>query len=265
MLFSIVIETSKVTSESECQMKCFIVLPCFNEEGNIKPLIHSLNNVLAPQISYKIIAVNDGSHDRTSEVLKDLSNEYPIKIVEHPTNLGLGAALRTGLRNAAEEVFDNDVVITMDSDNTHDPKHILSMLVAARKADIVIGSRYVEGGLQLNVPPHRVILSKVINTLVGKLFNLPVRDTTSGFRCFRAVLLRQLCNALKGDIICSKGFECSLELLYKSVHSGGFTAEVPIVLDYGKKGGKSKMRLLSTVISYLILLFKFKRLAYTNH
>lgn len=246
-------------------MKCFIILPCFNEEENIKPLIYSLNAALTPQVSYKIIAVNDGSRDRTGEVLKDLSCEYPIKIVEHPTNLGLGAALRTGLRNAAAEVFDDDVVITMDSDNTHDPKHIRGMLAAARKADIVIGSRYVEGGVQLNVPSHRVVLSKGINALVGKLFKLHVKDTTSGFRCFRAVLLRRLCNALGGDVICSKGFESSLELLCKAVHSGGFAAEVPIVLDYGKKGGKSKMRLLSTIISYLMLLFKFRRLACTNH
>lgn len=246
-------------------MKCFIVLPCFNEEKNIKPLIYSLNNVLTPQFSYKIIAVNDGSRDRTSEVLKDLSSEYPIKIVEHPTNLGLGAALRTGLRNAAEEVFDDDVIITMDSDNTHDPKHILSMLTAARKADIVIGSRYVEGGAQLNVPPHRVILSRIINALVGKLFRLPAKDITSGFRCFKAVLLKRLFRTFESNIISSKGFESSLELLCKAVHSGGFTTEVPILLDYGKKGGKSKMRLLSTIVSYLMLLFKSKRLAYANH
>lgn len=245
-------------------MKCFIVLPCFNEEKNVKPLIYSIDHVLRDKIPYKIIAVNDGSRDGTNEVLRSLCADYPVRIVEHHNNRGLGAALRSGLLAANEEVLDDDVVVTMDSDNTHDPKHILGMLVAARKADIVIGSRYVKGGNQLNVPPHRVILSKVINVLVGRLFRLPAKDTTSGFRCFRAVLLKRLFNLFENKIISSKGFESSLELLCKAVRSGGFAAEVPILLDYGKKGGKSKMRLFSTTVSYLMLLIRFKNLAHSN-
>jgi dolichol-phosphate mannosyltransferase len=220
--------------------------------------------VLKDKIPYKIIAVNDGSHDRTGEVLKDLSTDYPVRIVDHYANMGLGAALRSGLLAATEEVVDDDVVITMDSDNTHDPKHILGMLTAARKADIVVGSRYVTGGVQLNVPPHRVVLSRIINTLVGKLFKLPVKDATSGFRCFRAALLKRFCTTLGDNIISSKGFESSLELLFNAVRSGGFATEVPIFLDYGQKDGKSKMRLFTTVVNYLMLLFKFKRLAYAN-
>jgi dolichol-phosphate mannosyltransferase len=208
--------------------------------------------------------VNDGSRDRTCEVLKDLSADYPVKIVEHCTNMGLGAALKSGLLAANEEVCDDDVVITMDSDNTHDPKHILCMLTASRKADIVVGSRYIAGGVQLNVPSHRVILSKVINVLVGKLFKLPVKDTTSGFRCFKATLLKRLCTRLRDNIIDSKGFESSLELLFKAVHSGGFVTEVPILLDYGQKGGKSKMRLFTTIINYLRLLSKFRLLTHKN-
>jgi dolichol-phosphate mannosyltransferase len=117
----------------------------------------------------------------------------------------------------------------------------------------------VKGGVQLNVPLHRVILSKMINFLVGKLFHLPVKDVTSGFRCFRADLLKRLCDTFRSNIIESTGFESSLELLFKAVHSGGLVTEVPILLDYGRKSGNSKMRLFSTVVNYLDLLFKFKR------
>ncbi len=241
-------------------MKCLIVLPCFNEEKSIKPVVFSLDNVLRPQIPYKIIAVNDGSRDRTAEFLKDLSSDFPLKIVEHFTNKGLGAALKTGLLAANEEAFDDDFVVTMDSDNTHDPKHVLDMLIAARSANIVVGSRYVKGGKQLNVPPHRVILSKFINILVGKVFLLPVRDATSGFRCFRADLLKHLCANFKGSIIESEGFVASVELLLKAVRSGGVVAEVPILLDYGKKGSSSKMRLFSTIVKYLVLLSRHRRL-----
>lgn len=242
-------------------MTCFIVLPCFNEENNVKPLIHSIDQVLKPRIPYKVIAVNDGSHDRTGEALKDLSSDYPVRVLEHQINMGLGAALGSGLNAAAEESLSGDFIVVMDSDNTHNPQHILGMLVAARKADVVVGSRYVTGGIQLNVPPHRVVLSKIINFSVRRLFGLPVRDATSGFRCFRAMLLKHLRSASKDRIVDSKGFESSLELLFKAVRLGGFVTEVPIFLDYGKKNGKSKMHLLNTIVRYLFLLFRFKRVA----
>jgi len=241
-------------------MRCFIILPCFNEEKSIKPLVYSIDEVLRPHISYKIIAVNDGSYDRTSEVLKDLSVDYTVEVLEHPTNLGLGAALRTGLLAAVGEAFDDDFVVTMDSDNTHNPKHVLEMLVVAGYVDVVVGSRYVKGGMQLNVPLHRVILSKMINLLVRKIFQLSLKDATSGFRCFRAGLLKRLYKTFRNSIIESDGFVASLELLLKAVHSGGIVAEVPILLDYGRKGGASKMRLFSTIVNYVVLLFKFKRL-----
>ena len=237
-------------------MRCFIVLPCFNEEKNIKQLVHSIDHVLKPLLPYKIIVVNDGSYDRTGEILKDLSSEYPIEILEHPFNLGLGTALKTGLTAAAEETFDDDFVVTMDSDNTHNPKHVLDMLTVAEKADVVVGSRYVKGGTQLNVSFHRVFLSKTVNFLVRIVFRLPLKDATSGFRCFRAGLLKRLYREFGDKFIEAKGFESSLELLLKAVNSGGVVVEVPIVLDYGRKGGASKMRLFSTVVRYLVLLFK---------
>jgi dolichol-phosphate mannosyltransferase len=241
-------------------MKCLIVLPCFNEEENVKSLVCSIDQVLKPHVAYEIIAVNDGSLDRTGEVLKILSADYPIRICEHASNMGLGSALRTGLLAAADESSSDDFVVIMDSDNTHNPKHVLDMLLAAKDADIVVGSRYVRGGMQMNVPIHRVVLSKGINILVGRLFLLGVRDATSGFRCFRAKLVKQLRDTFKSSIIESRGFVASLELLLKAVRIGGAVKEIPILLDYGKKGGASKMRLVSTVYAYLILILKYRRL-----
>jgi dolichol-phosphate mannosyltransferase len=239
-------------------MKCFIILPCFNEEKNLKPLIHSIDNVLSPYLPYQIIAVNDGSIDGTKEILKDLSAEFPVKILEHPKNYGLAAALRTGLIAAVEEAFDDDFVVTMDSDNTHNPKHVLDMLIAAENADVVVGSRYIKGGAQLNVPLHRMILSRGVNFLIKKLFRLCLKDATSGFRCFRVGLLRRLHKTFGNNIIESRGFTVSLELLLKTVAFGGAVTEVPILLDYGRKNGASKMHLFSTVLGYLTLLFRFK-------
>jgi dolichol-phosphate mannosyltransferase len=148
----------------------------------------------------------------------------------------------------------------MDSDNTHDPKHVLEMLAAAGDASVVVGSRYVPGGRQLNVPAHRVLMSKAVNLLVRKLFHLPVKDATSGFRCFRGDLLKRLRDTFGDHIIESDGFAASLELLLKAVNSGGIVAEVPIFLDYGKKGGASKMHLFSTIFRYMILLLRHGRM-----
>lgn len=246
-------------------MKCFIVLPCFNEDQNIKTLIHSLDQILKPQIPYRIVAVNDGSKDRTGDVLKSLSAEYPIRILEHPINLGLGAALRTGLIAAAEETLADDFVVTMDSDNTHNPKHILDMLIAGKDVDVVVGSRYVKGGRQLNVPPHRMLLSWLINKMIKTAFRLPSKDNTSGLRCFRAQILKRLHHNFQTDLVESRGFVASFELLLKAVRTGGTVVEVPIVLDYGKKNGVSKMRLFSTVLAYLTFLVRSGRLNGLKH
>lgn len=242
--------------------RCFIVLPCFNEEENIRPLIYLIDEILKPHISYKIIAINDGSRDRTGDVLKDLSVDYPVRVVKHEINMGLGAALRTGLLAAVSEAFDDDLVVIMDSDNTHDPKHVLDMLTVMRDADVdvVVGSRYIDGGRQLNVSLHRVFLSRFVNILIGKIFGVPVKDATSGFRCFRAELIKRLYAIFRNNIIESRGFEASFELLLKITRLGGSVVEVPILLDYGRKGGNSKMRLFPTVFRYLALIFRCKRL-----
>lgn len=241
-------------------MKCLVILPCYDEGENIKPLIPQIDEILHDAIPYEIIAVNDGSRDNTSELLKELSNEYPIIIREHGTNKGLSEALSTGLETALRNSSDEDLIITMDSDNTHDPKYILDMLASAKDgADIVIGSRYVPSGKQLNVPAYRVFLSKSINLLVGKVSGIPARDLTSGYRCFRAITLRKAKTSFGSRFIESKGFEVSLELLAKTFMHSSRLKEIPMTLDYKKKKGKSKMKLMPTIERYINLLMQLKK------
>jgi len=237
-------------------MTCFIVLPCYNEEENIEPLVKTIARVLAPCTTYQIIAVNDGSLDKTLEILQKLSRKYPLRLLEHETNRGLAAALQTGLSEAIKLSSKEDFIVTMDSDNTHNPKYIVDMIKAAKKADIVIGSRYVENGAQLNVPFYRVILSRAANFLVAKVIKLPAKDATSGYRCFRALTLQKLNLISNHNLIESRGFEASLEILAKAFWCNSTIKEVPITLDYGKKRSRSKMRLFQTIKGYLLLLFK---------
>jgi len=240
------------------EMKCFIVLPCYNEEGNVKPLISIIDSTLRQRLSYEIIAVNDGSNDDTGELLRKLSRKYPIHILEHIRNKGIATALQIGLSQAIKRSSDEDLIFTMDSDNTHDPRYVLDMAKAAKKADIVIGSRYVKNGKQLNVPLHRVILSKAVNFLARRMVKLPVRDATSGYRCFKAAALKKLSMVSKHGFIESKGFEVSLEVLARTFWCNSTIEEVPITLDYSKKKSKSNVRLFPTMKSYFILLGKMK-------
>jgi len=126
-------------------LKCLVILPCYNEEQNLKTLIPTIASTIKPKMPYKIIAVNDGSNDHTSQILSQLSKEYPIILIEHQKNKGLAETLKDGLKTAAELSSPEDLIITMDSDNTHNPRYMLDMAKNMGNADIIIGSRYIKG------------------------------------------------------------------------------------------------------------------------
>lgn len=247
-----------IRSNREDKMKCFIVLPCYNEENNVKPLVSAVDLALRQHILYQIIAVNDGSTDHTGEALRRLSQKYPLRLLEHRTNKGLAAALKTGLNEAIRCSSFDDLIVTMDSDNTHEPRQIRDLMSAAREADIVVGSRYVTNGKQFGVPLYRMMASKATNFIFRRILRLPINDVTSGYRCFKASVLKRLNEISKHDFIESDGFEVSLEILAKVFWCNATLKEVPITLDYYKKKGKSKMKMLPTVKRYLILLTKIK-------
>ena len=240
-------------------MKCFVILPCYNEEQNLKTLIPAINATIKPKMPYKIIAINDGSIDNTGQLLKALSEEYPIKIIEHTKNKGLAETLKDGLNAATKASEDEDLIITMDADNTHDPRYMLDMTKNTSQADIVIGSRYVKGGKQLNVPPHRILLSKAINKAIKLVTRIPIKDATSGYRCFKAKTIKTLRNRLNQKFIESKGFEISLELLLKLSWLNPRMLETPITLDYSRKNGHSKMKLFTTIKRYVALFFNMEK------
>jgi dolichol-phosphate mannosyltransferase len=234
-------------------------LPCYNEEQNLKTLIPTIASTIKPKMPYKIIAVNDGSNDHTSQILNELSKEYPIILIEHQKNKGLAETLKDGLKTAAELSSPEDLIITMDSDNTHNPRYMLDMAKNIGNADIIIGSRYIKGGKQLNVPPHRIILSKAINQSVKITTKIPIKDATSGYRCIKAKTIKKLHKHLGKKLIESKGFEASLELLLKLFWINPKILEIPITLDYSQKDGPSKMKLLPTIKQYTTLLLSAQK------
>lgn len=218
-----------------------IVIPAFNEEAIIADMIRSLHLRVGLAEAYEVIVVDDGSTDATPGILQELADADPrLRVVRHPQNLGLGAALLTGFQAAQGRI-----VVTMDADLTHTPE-MIPQLVEACTVDFVVASRYVVGGGMVEVPAWRVVLSRVANIGFQVLFLTRLRDITSGFKAYRTERLRELA-------ITSRGFEVQLEITVRLLKSGATFVELPYVLK-NREAGESKMRYLRLIPRYLHLL-----------
>ena len=231
-------------------MNITVVLPAYNEEQDLPPLLERIGSALAAaQCTYRILIVDDGSRDRTVELVLAAQRRLPITLVKHPRNMGLGAAIRTGLSEAAK---DDGVVITMDADNSQDPALIPTMVNRIEEGyDVVIASRFQQGGQEVGVAPHRVVLSHGAGHVMRLAVRYPgVRDYSCGYRAYTAGILRALQKAYGQDFVHENGFACMFELLVKLKKIGARASEVPLVLRYDLKTGPSKMRVGRTLARY---------------
>ncbi|UJP06418.1 MAG: glycosyltransferase family 2 protein [Nitrosomonas sp.] len=233
--------------------KITVMLPAYNEEKDLPTLLKRIQASLDKWADYHILVVDDGSRDHTAQIVRDAAAQMPVKLIQHPRNMGLGAAMRTGLKAAAQE---SDVVITLDADNSQDPELIKNMVERLGNGfDVVIASRFQPGAQEIGVPPLRIFLSHFSSTVIRTLIRYPgVRDYTCGFRAYRSATLRNLINVFGDDFIRENGFSCMFELLLnlRSLHARA--SEIPLVLRYDLKEGASKMRILSTMWRYVITL-----------
>src|SRR5579885_612400 len=179
-------ETLAKRNRSQCY---WIVLPAYNEERCLPRLLDRIAEAMsAAHLSYKVMVVNDGSKDSTGQIAVEYSREIPLIIETHSVNMGLGATLRDGVLKAIALAHPDDIVVTMDADNSHNPELIPRMGRLIREGnDVVIASRYQPGSKTIGVPGYRRMLS-IVGSLIFRLF-LPVegvRDYTCGFRAYRA-------------------------------------------------------------------------------
>lgn len=234
----------------------FIILPCYNEEENIENLIKSIEKTCS-SLPYQIIAVDDGSKDKTGEILNKLKEKLPIIIVKHSKNKGLQAALKSGLTEAIQKAQPWDFIVTMDSDLTHDPKYIPKMISEMGDTfDVVIASRFVPSAKQKGIPAHRRMLSKAISHIGKLLFKLPIKDVTSGYRCYKVDVIAKIMEKYGQSFIEAEGFEVSFELLVKAQRIGAKITEIPFYLDYSRKRGRSKLKVRKTIHNYIRLIRK---------
>ncbi len=239
--------------------RVILALPAFNEAENLPGLVASAEEVFrANRLEYAILVVDDGSTDNTAMVLQAMAAGGRLAFVRHTANRGLGAAILTATREALEIAGPDDVIVNMDADNTHDPSYIPGMLAQLRAGyDVVIASRYRDGSREVGVPLFRRILSRGARIVFQVALRLPeVRDYTCGYRAYRSAVLRAALDKYGDGLITRQGFACTDELLVKISTVTRRITEIPFVLRYDKKRGRSKLPLFRTIIETLKMLLR---------
>jgi dolichol-phosphate mannosyltransferase len=242
-----------------CLKMLYIVLPAYNEEQTLPALLESIKgNMEKSALSYCVLVVNDGSFDGTVAVVKAAMESMPIKLIEHPENRGLAQTMNTGFRAAAKEAEQEDVIVTMDADNTHDPGLIATMLQMIKDGhDVVIGSRYQRGARVVGVPFLRKVLSFGARVIFSVLFPIKgVRDYTSGYRAFRSEVLKRMLYEYGDDFISEPGLSSTVDMLLKIRKYPVTIGEAPLTLRYDFKAGESKMKVARTVKETFKLIWK---------
>lgn len=229
-------------------MKVAVVVPAHNEEENIEKLVKEIDHVLrASEIDGEIIVVDDNSTDGTKITLTKLARETNIRLTPiHRRDgvCGVGLTLREGIKAAKN----NDVIVTMDGDFSHDPKEIPKLIQGIKSgADLVIGSRYMKGG-RADMPRSRIIISGLYNVLSKLFLQTCVNDLTTGFRAMRQKAIEKV--ELK-----SEGFEIHPEIHLKIYKKDFKVIEVPIHY-HRRGGGTSKLRYFKVGPGYLRVVFR---------
>lgn len=239
----------------------WIILPAYNEGRGILRLLREIDETLTnASIHYRLIVIDDGSDDETSQQIQKFQMAATLTLITHRYNRGLGETIRDGIEMAVEQGRSGDVIVRMDADETHHPSHIITMLEEiAKGTDIVIASRFVQGGSESGVPLIRKLLSRGANLLMKLLFPLPrVTDYACGFRAYRYEVLQTALSIYGNDFIELKGlgFTGTVEKLIKLGRLGYQVKEIPLRLNYERKLSESKMSARVTALGYLVLAFK---------
>ena len=212
--------------------RALVIIPTYNEIDNVPTLIEE---VLAADPRIEILFVDDGSPDGTGAYIRNVGQSQPrVHLLERPKKMGLGTAYCRGFEYAMAQNY--DVAMEMDADFSHDPKMLPKFLQEIESADLVIGSRYIQGVNVVNWPMSRLLLSYFANVYSRLVTGMPLRDGTGGFKCFRTGVLRRI--DLKQ--IGSNGYSFQIEMNFLVWSMGCRIKEIPIIF-VDRRSGVSKM------------------------
>jgi len=232
------------------------LIPVLNEAENLSRLcaaLRALSTELAPTYRARFFIIDDGSTDGTGDAARDFSAGLDLTVLRHDNNQGPGRAFATGFTCLAPLLHSAEFVVTMEGDNTSRTELLRMMLRrAAEGYDVVLASPYLYGGGIVHTTAWRVILSRVANVFVKELLGLTGIATVSSFyRLYRVNVVRELQRRYGPAIIERAGFECMIELLLKMMYIHATISEVPMTLDTSLRAGKSKLKILRTIVGYL--------------
>jgi dolichol-phosphate mannosyltransferase len=213
-------------------VKALVIVPTYNEADNIPELVP---RVLEQDPGIEMLVVDDNSADGTGQLVDRLMETEPrLHVLHRPDKMGLGTAYVDGFRYALER--DYDLVFEMDADFSHDPDSLPTFLEAIQDADLVVGSRYLNGVTVVNWPLTRLILSYGANVYTRIITWMPLKDATGGFKCFRRATLESLdLSRVKSD-----GYGFQIEMNFKVWRKGLRVVEIPIIFE-DRRVGVSKM------------------------
>jgi len=215
-------------------MNTLIIIPTYNENQNITILIKKIRE-LKSLINLEILIIDDNSPDGTAKSIEKIqNNDSKIHLLKRNRKLGLGSAYCLGFNWAIKNNFDS--IVQMDADLSHNPKDILRLLNEIENSDVVIGSRYKTGVNVVNWPLRRLILSYLANIYARVITGLKIYDLTSGFKCIKTEVLKNInINKIK-----SEGYSFQIEVNCLCYNKNYKISEIPIIF-YDRTIGKSKM------------------------
>jgi dolichol-phosphate mannosyltransferase len=212
--------------------RALVIIPTYNEKENIRPIVEL---VLSQAPNLEILVVDDNSPDGTAAIVNEMAQANPrVHLLSRAGKLGLGTAYIAGFKWGLARGY--AYLIEMDADFSHDPREIPNMLKAIQQADLVLGSRYIDGVRVVNWPLSRLFLSKGASYYVRIITGLPIYDPTGGFKCFR----RKVLETIELDEVRSNGYAFQIEMTHKAWMMGFRVREIPITFA-DRSAGQSKM------------------------
>jgi dolichol-phosphate mannosyltransferase len=214
-----------------------VIVPTYNERDNLPEIVAAVHEHL-PEAD--LLVVDDNSPDGTGALADELAaRDGKVHVLHRAGKQGLGTAYVAGFKWALDRRSGRDYqfLFEMDCDFSHDPKYLPLMLARARDgADLVLGSRYVDGGGTVNWGPMRKMISRGGSFYARTILGIGVRDVTGGFKCFRRATLEKL----DLDSVSAQGYGFQIEMTYRTIKHGMRVEEIPIVF-VDRRVGQSKM------------------------
>ena len=215
-------------------MRNLVLIPTYNERENVSAMV---DKVFSLPVEFDILVIDDGSPDGTADIVRERQKDYPnrLHLLCRQGKLGLGTAYLAGFRWGLER--DYDYIIEMDCDFSHNPDDLPRLVAAAEEgADVVIGSRYVQGVNVVNWPMSRLLMSYCASIYVRTVTGMPVHDATAGFVCYS----RRVLERMDLDKVEMKGYGFQIEMKYSAWKLGFKIREVSIIF-IDRVLGQSKM------------------------